>query len=512
MWYVPVGGLVNKTLSSISRRFCSVDIEVTSGLSRRLCRTGISFLHHGLQSAILSYSQPQRPRDYRLQFVEHFWEVAVDYAWGLPLIFLLIGSGLYFTLAGRFLPFRAIGHAIAILRGKYDKDNDPGEISHFQALTAALSATIGMGNLSGVAVALTLGGPGAIFWMWVAGLVGMSTKFFTCTLATMYRKKDSKGIDQGGPMYFLEVGLGPAFKPLAIMFAVCGMIGCLALFQINQFASLLQEYNHVDSLWTGLACMVLVGIVIVGGIKRVGQVTAKVVPAMFVIYVVGALWIIIANYTLVDDVILLIIKSAFGGKALLGGGAGVAMREVVVNGVKRAAFSNEAGVGTAPMAHGAAKTKEPIREGLIAMLGPFLDTNLVCTMTALVIVIAGVDLAPGTDGVVITTAAFTKGLPGTFGQGLLTVIIALFSISTMISYSYYSVKCAKYLFGDRVGSWWVWVYLISLPAAAVWSQAMVLNIIDTCFALMAIPTLTGALLLSPRVIAALKDYYHRMGL
>jgi len=328
----------------------------------------------------------------------------------------------------------------------------------------------------------------------------------------MYRKKDSHGIDQGGPMYFLEVGLGRAFKPLSIMFAVCGMIGCLALFQINQFASLLEEYNGVDSLWTGIACMILVGLVIVGGIKRVGQVTSKVVPAMFVIYVIGAMWIILANITMVDDVIMLIIKSAFGSQSILGGGAGVAVREVMVTGVKRAAFSNEAGVGTAPMAHGAAKTKEPIREGLIAMLGPFIDTNLVCTMTALVIVIAGVDLTPGADGVVITTAAFTQGLPGTFGRWILTTIIALFSISTMISYSYYSVKCAKYLFGERVGGWWVWVYLISLPAAAVWSQAMVLNIIDTCFALMAIPTLTGALLLSPKVVDALKDYYRRMGL
>ncbi len=447
-----------------------------------------------------------------MEYVERFWEIAVDLAWGLPLIILLIGSGIYFTIAGRFLPFRAVGHAIAILRGKYDDPDDPGEISHFQALSSALSATIGMGNLSGVAVALTLGGPGAIFWMWIAGLVGMSTKFFTCTLATMYRKPDSRGIDQGGPMYYLEVGLGKAFKPLGIMFSIFGMIGCLALFQINQFAGLLEEHSSIDSLWTGIVCMIIVGVVILGGVKRVGQVTSKVVPAMFIIYVLGAMYIILSNVSLVDDVLISIIKGAFGGEAIIGGGAGVAVREVLVQGVKRAAFSNEAGVGTAPMAHGAAKTKEPVREGLIAMLGPFLDTNLVCTMTALIIIIAGVDLTPGTDGVVITTAAFTKGLPGTFGRWILTTIIALFSVSTMISYSYYSIKCAKYLFGDRIGGQWVWIYLLSLPAAAVWSQGMVLNIIDTCFALMAIPTLVGALLLSPKVLAAVKDYYKRMDL
>jgi len=447
-----------------------------------------------------------------LQYIERFFEITVDYAWGIPLVILLIGSGIYFTLAGRFLPFRALGHAIQILRGKYDKDDDPGEISHFQALSSALSATIGMGNLSGVAVALTVGGPGAIFWMWIAGLVGMSTKFFTCTLATMYRKKDSRGIEQGGPMYYLEVGLGKAFKPLAILFSICGMIGCLALFQINQFAGLLETNHGISSLGTGLVCMVIVGAVILGGIKRVGKVTSRVVPAMFVVYILSALWIIASNINEVPAVLIGIIQSAFSGEAILGGGAGVAVREGLVQGVRRAAFSNEAGIGTAPMAHGAAKTKEPIREGLIAMLGPFLDTNLVCTMTALVIIITGVDLNPELDGVVITTAAYNTALPGGLGQWLLTAIIALFSVSTMISYSYYSLKCAKYLFGDRVGGMYVWIYLISLPLAAIWSQGLVLNIIDTCFALMAIPTLTGALLLSPSVIRALKDYFRRMGI
>ncbi len=446
-----------------------------------------------------------------MRYFDTFWSIAVDYAWGLPLVILLIGSGIYFTFASKFLPFRAFRHAIDILRGKYDKKDDPGEISHFQALSSALSATIGMGNISGVAVAIALGGPGAVFWMWIAGLVGMSTKFFTCTLATMYRKKDSRGIDQGGPMYFLEVGLGPAFKPLAIMFAVCGMIGCLALFQINQLAGLLDVHHDIAPLGTGVISMLIVGVVILGGIVRVGQVTSKVVPAMFVIYVVASMFIILSNISQVPHVIWNIIHSAFGGEALVGGAAGVAFREILITGVKRAAFSNEAGIGTAPMAHGAAKTKEPIREGLIAMLGPFLDTNLVCTMTALVIVITGVTVAPDLDGVVITVNAFETGIPG-IGQPVLTVSIILFAISTMISYSYYSIKCAKYLFGERIGGWYVYIYLISLPAAAVWSQDTVLNIIDTCFALMAIPTLTGTLLLSRRVVAELRGYYRRMNL
>jgi AGCS family alanine or glycine:cation symporter len=218
-----------------------------------------------------------------LEFVESFWSTAVDIAWGLPLVILLISAGIYFTFAAKFIPFRALRHALDILRGKMDDPDDPGEINHFQALSSALSATIGMGNLAGVAIGITLGGPGAVFWMWIAGLVGMSTKYFTCTLAVLYRKKDERGIDQGGPMYFIEVGLGKYFKPLAILFAVSGMIGCLAMFQVNQLSGLLHTDWAIPKWSTGVICSVIVGIVILGGIVRVGQVTSKIVPAMFVL-------------------------------------------------------------------------------------------------------------------------------------------------------------------------------------------------------------------------------------
>jgi AGCS family alanine or glycine:cation symporter len=442
-----------------------------------------------------------------MEWFESFWSSAVDIAWGIPLVILLIFAGLYFTITSRFLPFMGIRHAIDILRGKFDDPNDPGEISHFQALSSALSATVGMGNISGVAIAVTLGGPGAIFWMWVAGIVGMSTKFFTCTLATLYRKKDERGIDQGGPMYYIEVGLGKYFKPLAIMFAVCGMVGCLAMFQVNQLSGLLSNDWGIPKIGTGIVCTILVGIVILGGIVRVGKVTSKVVPAMFVLYFVSALYVILSNYTQVPGILSSIVTQAFGGEALVGGGAAVAFRQVLITGVKRAAFSNEAGIGTAPMAHGAAKTDEPVREGLIAMLGPFLDTNIICTMTALVILSTGV--APAEDGVVMTVSAFEFAMPG-FGRYVMTLVILLFSISTMISYSYYSLKCSRYLFGFKFGSYYVYVYIISLLFAAVWSQDTVINILDTSFAMMAIPTLIGTLLLSPKVIAATKDYFNRM--
>ena len=453
-----------------------------------------------------------------MELFDSFWDAAVGYAWGLPLIILLIGSGIFFTVAGRFLPFRAIRHAFEILGGKYDKEDDPGEISHFQALASALSATIGMGNIAGVAIALSVGGPGAIFWMWVAGLVGMSTKFYTCTLATFYRKKDENGIEQGGPMYYIEVGLGRAFKPLAILFAICGMIGCLSLFQVNQLAELLKNDYQITNIFTGVVCMVLVGIVILGGIVRVGKVASKVVPAMFLLYLLSAVIIIGANITQVPGIIASIFREAFGFESVVGGGMGAALVHVLRTGVQRAAFSNEAGVGTAPMAHGAAKTKEPIREGLIAMLGPFLDTNIVCTLTALVILSSGLSIGglesadnQAQTAVLLTADAFTVGM-GAIGRYILTVIVLLFSISTMISYSYYSLKCAKYLFGSKIGGYYVYIYLLSLPGAAILSPTTVVNIIDTLFAMMAIPTLVGALLLSGRVTAALKDYLKRMNL
>jgi AGCS family alanine or glycine:cation symporter len=364
-----------------------------------------------------------------------------------------------------------------------------------------------MGNIAGVAIAVSIGGPGAIFWMWVAGIVGMSTKYFTCTLATMYRKKDERGIDQGGPMYYIEVGLGRYFKPLAILFAVCGMVGCLAMFQVNQLSGLLQNDWGIPKIGTGVVCMLFVGIVIIGGIVRVGKVTSKVVPAMFVLYFVSALYVILSNYSAVPGILSSIVTQAFGGTAIIGGGTAVAFREVLITGIRRAAFSNEAGLGTAPMAHGAAKTDEPVREGLIAMLGPFLDTNIVCTMTALVILSTGVPAAQ--DGVVMTVSAFEQAMPG-LGRYIMTLVIVLFSISTMISYSYYSLKCSRYLFGFKFGSYYVYVYIVSLFFGAYWSQDIVLNLLDTMFATMAIPTLAGALLLSPPVVRETLDYFRRM--
>ncbi|MGE0483998.1 MAG: alanine/glycine:cation symporter family protein [Gammaproteobacteria bacterium] len=439
--------------------------------------------------------------------MEAFWTAAVSLVWGLPLVVVLAASGTWFMLISRAAPLRHAGHAFALLTGRFERRDAPGEISHFRALSAALSGTIGMGNIAGVAIAIAAGGSGAVFWMWVAGALGMATKFFTCTLSCLYRKPDSHGVMQGGPMYYIEVGLGPRFRPLAMLFAACAMVGCLGVFQSNQLAGLMQSAWAVPAPLTGLLAMAMVGYVVLGGSVRVGRVAGWVVPAMCALYLGGGLVVIADHAERVPAVLRAIVLGAFDVDAGIGGAAGLTVKEILVTGVRRAVFSNEAGLGTEAMAHGAAQTDEPVREGLVAMLGPFIDTHLVCTMTALVILTSGVE--PQTAGVVTTAQAFEASLPG-FGTGLVSAIFAAFALTTMITYAYYSVKCAKYLFGERRGGAFVWVYLALIPLAALWTPATIVNIIDTAYALMVIPNMTATLLLAPKVLAAMRDYFARL--
>ena len=328
-------------------------------------------------------------------------ESTSNWLWGFPLLYLLIGGGIYFSIYSRFAPFFYLRHSIQILRGKYNNPNDPGQINHFQALCSALSGTVGMGNITGVAVAIIQGGPGALFWMWVCALLGMATKFFTCSLAVMYRGKDQTGQVQGGPMYFITEGLGNKWKPLAMAFCFFGLFGCLPMFQSNQLTAIVSEMFFIPNDWFvdssknvtpigqglfGILLAILVGSVIFGGIQRIGKVAASLVPFMVILYGSCALIIIIMHLDQIPKAFLLIITDAFTGQAVTGGILGT----VISTGVRRAAFSNEAGMGTEAMAHGAAKTKEPIREGLVAMLGPMIDTIIVCTITGLVIINTGV--------------------------------------------------------------------------------------------------------------------------
>ncbi len=442
-----------------------------------------------------------------MQAIEHSLEIAVDIAWGPVLLILLLGGGLILTLWSRFLPFFGARHAIDILRGRYDHAEDPGQISHFQALATALSATIGLGNISGVAIAITQGGPGAVFWMWMAAFVGMATKFFSCTLAVMYRGRDSLGEVQGGPMYYIEVGLGRRFRALAILFSICGLIGCLGIFQSNQVAGILTATYNVSPVVTGLVCVALVSLVSFGGITRIGRVASRLVPAMCGIYLVSAVIVTFRNFELVPVVFSQIFHDAFTGTAAAGGAAGIAWAQVVQTGVKRAAFSNEAGLGTAPMAHGAAKTREPVREGLVAMLGPFIDTVVVCTLTAFVILSTGLwRTGQGVQGVTLTVDAFESELGG-LGRLILVVMVALFGFTTMVGNSYYGRKCFSYLFGAERARIYDVFYMGMLFLGAVWSVGAVVNLIDTAYALMALPNMIATLVLAPRVIEATKTYF-----
>ncbi len=435
---------------------------------------------------------------------------AASWAWGTPLVILLLGGGAYLTLRSRFLPFLGLRHATDIIRGRYDDENDPGQISHFQALATALSSTIGMGNIGGVAIAITQGGPGAVFWMWMAAIVGMATKFFTCTLAVLYRGHDGRGDLQGGPMYYIEEGLGRRWRVLAIFFSVFGLIGCLALFQANQVASILDQSYAVPRWLTGVVCAALAAVVSFGGISRVGQVASKLVPAMCGFYLLGALLVVFRDLGQVPVIFGQILHDAFHGTAAAGGAAGIAFATVVRTGVRRAAFSNEAGLGTAPMAHGAARTKEPVREGLVAMTGPFIDTIVVCSLTAFVILSAGDWRAAGGDvqGITLTAQAFEAAL-GTPGRLLLVAAALLFGFSTMIGYAYYGRKCFGYLFGAQRDRFYDVFYLVMLVVGAMWSVGAAIDLIDTAFAMMALPNMIATLILAPRVMSATRDYFRR---
>ena len=451
--------------------------------------------------------------------IENLISKLAGLAWGLPLLILLIGGGLYLIFRVRFLPFRYLGHAVAILRGKYDNESDAGEITHFQALTTALSATVGMGNIAGVAVAIAIGGPGAVFWMWVSAVIGMSTKFFTATLAVLFRGKDSEGNIQGGPMYFITEGLGKSWKPLAIFFSISGLIGALPIFNVNQLTQAINDIllkpaglyaGHVSNLAIGIILATITAIVILGGLSRISKTASKLVPGMVILYFVMVLIILGVHIETVPKYFSMIFTDAFSasfyeGDSFLGGVVG----GLILLGIRRGAFSNEAGIGTAPMAHGAAKTNEPIREGLVAMLGPAIDTLIICTLTALAILVTGVWQSSDANGVSLTANAFTEAIPG-IGKYVLLLCIAVFSISSLFSYSYYGTKCMSFLFGAENKSIYNYFYIASIILGATTSLSMMMNLIDTFFAFMALPTMLATILLAPRVVKEAKIYFAKL--
>jgi alanine or glycine:cation symporter, AGCS family len=468
-----------------------------------------------------------------------------DFVWGPAMIVLLVGTGLYLTIRLGFLQFRYLAHSIKCISGKYDRPEEAGEISHFRALAAALSATIGTGNIAGVATAIAMGGPGAVFWMWVTALVGMVTKYASCSLALKYRVIHEDGSASGGPMYFLEQGFLPRWmtalvgdpatrrmgKVLAVSFALFALAASFNIGNAVQSNSVVDGLRYLMSkeasstpapaaqqgldslsLVVGVVLAGLVGVVILGGIRRIAGVAAKLVPAMCVVYVLAASTILVMFVGRIPESLAMIFRYAFTDYAVGGGVAGAVIAQALRYGVARGVFSNESGLGSAPMAHAAAKTRETAREGFVAMLGPFIDTIIICTLTALVILVTGArdtGLPLGFKGAALTAHAFDMGLAG-WGRYVVGIGLILFAYSTMISWSYYGDRCAEYLFGAGAVIWYRCAYVIVVVVGAVGGLDLIWNIADIMNALMAVPNLIGLIALAGVVAKYTKDYTQRL--
>jgi len=456
---------------------------------------------------------------YAVTFVDVLWFVD-GVTLPLAVAWLAVGA-IYFTFRMGFINIRAFTHAIKCVRGKYDDPKDVGETSHFQALSTALSATVGLGNIAGVAIAISIGGPGATFWMILAGFFGMVAKFTECTLGQMYREVRPDGHVMGGAMEYLsrglaEVGWARTGKVLAVLFCVMcigGSLGAGNAFQVSQSLSAVQQSVPVlaDSPWIyGLIMAVMVALVIIGGIKRIAHVTQAIVPSMCGIYVLACLWIILSNVSMVPEMLVQIVAGAFTPEAGLGGIIGV-----LVVGFQRAAFSSEAGIGSAAIAHSTARTKYPVREGIVALLEPFIDTIVVCTMTALVIIITGVynspetaDLVASKQGAALTSAAF--GTVISWFPLVLTLAVVLFAFSTMISWSYYGERCWSYLFGEQSAMVFRIMFVGVVFLGSVTSASNILDFSDLMILSMAFPNLLGLYLLQGKVRAALDVYMQKL--
>ena len=432
-----------------------------------------------------------------------------------PMFILLIAGGLFLVLYSKGIPLRFFGHAIAITAGKYDDKKMKGEVSSFQALSAAVAATVGLGNISGVAIAIHDGGPGVVFWIWLTALLGMGIKFYSCSLSIMYRKTDQNGKLLGGPMYYITQGLGKKAKPLAIFFCICGMFGFLGVFTANQFTeTFMSVINPSETLipmderswkWTiGFVLAIITSFVIFGGLRKIVKVTSAIVPFMVFVYLLAVVVVMVINANQILPSLKLIFTEAWNFETAVTGG----FWGLIIIGVRRAMFSNEAGLGSAPMYHSQSKTDNPVKEGLVAMLGPFIDTILVCTFTAIVIILSGAYLEDN-SGILMTLDAFEKSLYG-LGDDLLMLIVTAFALSTLFTYSYYGVKCLSFLTNTRIGKLYNVYFVIMIIFAAVASLDLVKNLIDLSYALMVIPNMIAVLLLAPKVNVAAKAYFKKL--
>ncbi len=440
--------------------------------------------------------------------MEGFITTVNGYAWGPAMLVLLLGTGIFLTLGLGFLSLRRLPMAFKLLFTGFSS-HGAGDIPPFRALMTSLSATIGTGNIAGVATAITLGGPGALFWMWITALFGLATKYAEGVLAVHYRERDELGGYSGGPMYYIRNGLGKRWAWLATAFALFGGMAGFGLANTVQSNSVAQVLtDNLDIPWqvTGVVLMILVGGVILGGIQRIAATAGAVVPMMAVAYMLMSVIVIALNIQQVPQAIMTIIDSAFNGASAAGGFAGATVWAAIRFGVARGIFSNEAGLGSAPIAHAAAQTNEPVEQGMIAMLGTFIDTLLVCTMTGLVIILTGV-LDSGQSGASLTAMAFGAAFPG--GEWVVTIGVVVFATTTMIGWSFYGERCVVYLFGARAIMPFRVLWVLAIPVGAGLNLGIVWLIADTLNAFMAIPNLIALLLLSPVVFRLSKEYFAR---
>jgi AGCS family alanine or glycine:cation symporter len=429
------------------------------------------------------------------------------FAWGPPMLILLVGTGFWLTFSLRGLQFTKLGHALylALIKRKEETD-EPGDITHFQALMTALSATVGTGNIAGVATAIAVGGPGALFWMWITGLVGMATKYAEAILAVKYREVDENGEMSGGPMYYISKGLNmPWLGAVFAVFAAIAAFGIGNMVQSNSVADAVEATFSIPTWITGVTLMACTAAVILGGIKSIGRVTSILVPIMIFFYVTGAGYIILIHITEVPAALAFIVKQAFNPTAAVGGFAGATIMLAIRMGVARGVFSNESGLGSAPIAAAAAQTKSPASQALVSMTQTFIDTLVVCTMTGLVLILTGA-WSNGQTGAELTTTAFQAGMPG--GAYVVTIGIILFAYSTMLGWCYYGEKSIEFLFGVKSVLPYRIVFVCFVGVGAVAKLSLVWNISDTLNGLMALPNLLGLILLTPVVVSETKKYFN----
>jgi len=431
--------------------------------------------------------------------------------WGPPILVLIVGTGLYLSVKTGFFSITKLGYILknTLLKMFSKEQKGEGEVTAFQAVATALAATVGTGNIAGVATAIALGGPGAIFWMWLAAIVGMTTKFAEVVLSVNFREKTEDGRFVGGPMYYIENGLGKSWKWLAVLFAFFGALASFGIgnmTQANSVAMAVQESFNIPPLATGITLAVLTFLVIVGGIKRIGKITEKLVPLMSAIYILGGLFILFSNLGAIPGAFALIFSRAFTGTAAIGGFAGSTMAMAIRFGIARGVFTNEAGLGSAPIAHAAATTDHPVRQGLWGVFEVFMDTIVICSITALAIITTGV-WETGETGAVLTTMSFNAAIPG--GGLIVTIGIVLFAFSTILGWAYYGERCLEYLAGTKPILAYRLAWVVFVVIGAIGGLEFIWSLADTLNGLMAIPNLVGVFFLSGTVFKLTKEFFSK---